>query len=231
MLVKAIVVCFLYAVCALTLFFVSSFAPFGPTGVARTAILHGTIALFLNLSEVAGRLISAAHTLWFVWLTASSAFIAPASHEPIRWWMVDLIVLSSIGVMFAFVKYAAKRKPTDDQLYENVFAIVPAVIVCALIGLLCNSSIGDEMGSSVWRPQARTVVYWTFVIVLSLSIEAAKLDKINMPTQLAFAATLIYCIIYMRVELAMLFEIAIIVYAIMAYRKSGLEAVIGKVDY
>ena len=231
MLVKAIVVSFLYLVCALTLFFVSSFAPFGPLGVARTAIVHGTIALFLNLSDVAGSLISAAHTLWFVWLTASSAFIVPASHEPIHWWMVDLIVLSSICVMFAFVKYATKRIPTNDKLYENVFAITPAVIVCALISWLCNSSIGDEMGSSTWRPQARTFVYWTFVIMSSLSIDSAKLDKINMPTQLAFAATLLYCIIYMRVELALVLNLGIMAYAVVAYRKSGLEAVIGKVEY
>jgi hypothetical protein len=231
MLVKVVVVCFLYTVCAITLFCVSSFAPFEPVGVSRIANLHGTIAVFLNLSKVAGNLVSAAHTLWFVWLTASSAFIGPASHEPIHWWIVNLIVLSSIAVMFAFVKYAARRTPTDDELYENIFAITPAVVVCGLIGLFCTSSIGDEMASSVWRPQARTFVYWTFVIVLSLSIEAAKLDKINMATQLAFAATLIYCVIYMPVELALIFQAGIIVYAVMAYRKSGLEAVIGKVDY
>lgn len=226
MIIKGIVVGFLYTVCALTLFVVSNYAPFQAQGVANIAVLHGAVSLFLCLSNIAGRLIAAAHTLWFVWLTASSAFIGPTDHEPLAWYMVVLIVSAALIVIMAFVRYAARRTPTDDKLYESIFAITPAIGLCASIGIICNSSIGDEMSTSVWRPQIRTAVFWTFVVILALCIESAKITKINMATQLAFAATLIYCVIYMPVELAVTMEACILITSLVVYRRYGVSAVV-----
>jgi hypothetical protein len=226
LLVRFVVVAFLYAVSALTLFAVTNLAPFSATGTSNVSIFHLGISLFLSLSGVVGKLVATSHTLWFVWLTSSAAFIGVENQVPLPWYLVLLVVLCTIGLMAAFVRYCSKRKPSGDPLFESVFAIAPAIALCTFVGLFCNSTIGYEIAHTPWVPHIRTFVYWTFVLILSLAIDSAKSKSINMSTQLASAATLVYCIIYMPIQLAIVLQFVIAAMALSEFRSNGLSAVI-----
>lgn len=226
LLIRTTVVAFLYAVSALTLFTVSNFAPFSASGTANVSIFHLGISLFLSLSGAVGKLIATSHTLWFVWLTASAAFIGVKDQAPLPWYLVLVVVVTTMGLMAAFVRYCSKRQPTNDKLFESVFAIGPAIMLCTFVGLFCNSTIGYEIAHTPWIPHVRTFVYWTFVLILSLSIDSAKSTTISMSTQLACAATLVYCIIYMPVQLAIVLQVFVFVAALSEYRKGGLSRII-----
>ena len=226
LLVRFAVVAFLYCVSALTLFVVSNFAPFSANGTANVSIFHLGISLFLSLSDVVGKLIATSHTLWFVWLTSSAAFIGVENQEPLPWYLILLVVLSTIGLMAGFVRYSSKRQVSKDELFESVFAIAPAIALCTFVGLFCNSTIGYEIAHTPWVPHVRTFVYWTFVLILSLAIDSTKSKSINISTQMASAATLVYCIIYMPIYFAIILLFLVAIMALSEYRKHGLSAVV-----